>query len=147
MYRKNKSKISGATWNEEFQLPNGSYSIPNIQIYFECIIKKHEAMTKIRSVEIYINIIQNRITFKIKFGYCHGLLTSKTMNLNESTEEKKPKKKNGENVPHIEYMEVVEIHCNIANSKYQYYSWILSTFFPDKSFGELLSISPANHII
>ena len=39
-YRKNsKFKISAPTWNEEFELPDGSYSISDIQDYFEYIFK------------------------------------------------------------------------------------------------------------
>ena len=41
-YKNNKFKISCLTWNEEFELPDGSYSIADIQDYFEYILKKHE---------------------------------------------------------------------------------------------------------
>ena len=41
-YKNNKFKISGLTWNETFDLPNGSYSVSDIQDYFRYIIKKHE---------------------------------------------------------------------------------------------------------
>ena len=44
-YKNNKFKISAATWNEEFELPDGSYSIPDIQDYFEYILKKHGEKT------------------------------------------------------------------------------------------------------
>ena len=44
-YNNNKFKISAPTWNDEFDLPNGSYSISDIQDYFEYIIKKHETVT------------------------------------------------------------------------------------------------------
>ena len=40
-YKNNKFKISAPTWNEEFELPDGSYSISDIQDYFEYILKKH----------------------------------------------------------------------------------------------------------
>ena len=60
-YNNNKFKISTPTWNDEFNLPNGSYSVADIQDYFEYIIKKHE--------HIYVNKIKNRIIFKIKTGY------------------------------------------------------------------------------
>ena len=40
-YKNNKSKISAPTWNEEFKLPDGSYSISDIQDYFEYILKTH----------------------------------------------------------------------------------------------------------
>ena len=45
-YNKNKFKISAPTWNDEFDLPDSSYSISDIQNYFEFIIKKHETLTE-----------------------------------------------------------------------------------------------------
>ena len=39
-YNNNKFKISAPTWSDEFELPDGSYSISNIQDYFEYILKK-----------------------------------------------------------------------------------------------------------
>ena len=68
-YKNNKFKISAPTWNEEFELPDGSYSVSDIQDYFEYIIKKHETVTDNPSIKIYLNKIENRITFKIKTGY------------------------------------------------------------------------------
>ena len=67
-YKNNKFKISAPTWNETFDLPDGSYSIADIQDYFEFIIKKHETLTENHSVQIYVNKIKNRIIFKIKTG-------------------------------------------------------------------------------
>ena len=64
-YKNNKFKISAATWNEEFQLHDGSYSASDIQDYFEYILKKHEANSDNPSVKIYVNKIENRITFNI----------------------------------------------------------------------------------
>ena len=40
-YKNNKFKILAPTWNEEFELPDGSYSVSDIQDYFEYILKKH----------------------------------------------------------------------------------------------------------
>ena len=68
-YNNNKFKISAPTWNDTFDLPDGSYSIADIQDYFEFIIKKHETLTEDPPVEIYLNKIKNRIAFKIKTGY------------------------------------------------------------------------------
>ena len=59
---------------------------------------------------IYVNKIENRITFKIKTGYYLQLLTPETMKLLDSTKSKITKNKNGENVPHLEITEVVLIH-------------------------------------
>ena len=49
-YNNNKFKISASTWNETFDLPNGSYSTDDIQDYFEFIIKKRETLTEDRPV-------------------------------------------------------------------------------------------------
>ena len=64
-YKNNRFKISAPTWNEELELPDGSYSISDIQDYFEYILKKHGEKTVNFSIRIYINKIENRITFKI----------------------------------------------------------------------------------
>ena len=53
----------------EFYLPDGSYSIADIQDYSEFIIKKHETLTENLPVQIYPNKIKNRVVFKIKTGY------------------------------------------------------------------------------
>ena len=68
-YNNNKFKILAPTWNDTFDLPDGSYSIADIQDYFEFIIKKHETLTENPPVQIYPNKIKNRIVFKIKTGY------------------------------------------------------------------------------
>ena len=65
----NKFKVSGPTWNEEFELPDGSYCISDIQDYFTYIFKKHGGKTANFSIRIYINKIGNRITFNIKTRY------------------------------------------------------------------------------
>ena len=91
---------------------------------------------------IYENKIENRITFKIKTGYYLEIVTPETMKLLESTKSKITKGKNGKNVPHLEITELVLIHWNIVNSDYQQDSRVLYTFVPNKSFGQLLDISP-----
>ena len=68
------------------------------------------------------------------------------MKLFGSTENKITKDKNGENVPHIEIIEVVSVHCNIVNNDYQQVSRVLYMLVPNKPFGSLLEISPTNHI-
>ena len=67
--------------NDTFDLPDGSYSIPDTQDYFEFIIKKHETLTENPPVQIYPNKIKNRIAFKTMTGYKLELLTPETMNL------------------------------------------------------------------
>ena len=114
-YNNNKFKISAPTWSEEFKLPDGSYSVSDIQDYFEYILKKHSESVDNPSIRMYVNRIENRITFKVK---------------------------NGENVPHLEIVELVLVQCNLVNNDYQQDSRILYTFLPSKSFGSLLEISP-----
>ena len=80
-YNNNKFKISAPTWNDEFELPDGSYSVSDIQDYFEYILKKHGENTNKPSIQIYVNKIKNRFTFKIKNGYPLELLTKETMKL------------------------------------------------------------------
>ena len=46
LYNSNKFKISAPTWNEKFGLPDGSFSISDIQHYFKYIIKIHETVTE-----------------------------------------------------------------------------------------------------
>ena len=128
-------------------MPDGSYSVSDIQDYFEYILKKHSESVDNPSIRMYINRIENRITFKIKNGYYLELLTPETMKLLPSTESKiTKKKKNGENVPHLEVVELVLVHCNLLNNDYQQDSRILYTFVPNKIFGSLLEISPPNHV-
>ena len=145
-YNNNKFKISSPTWNEEFTLPDWSYSVSYIQDYFQYVLKKHGENTDKLSIQIYVNKIENRITFKIKNEYTLELLTKETMKLLGSTENKITKDKNGENVPHLEITEVVLVDCNMVNNDYQHDSRVLYTFVPNKSFGDLLDISPSNHI-
>ena len=56
------------------------------------------------------------------------------------------KDKNGENVLHLEVVELVLIHCNLVNNDFQQDSRILFTFVLNKTFGGLLEISPTNHV-
>ena len=145
-YNNNKFKISDPTWSDGFELPNGSYLISDIQDHFEYILKKDNENVDNPSIRIYVNKIENRITVKIKNGYYFELLTPETMKLLGSTESKITKCKNGENVPHLEIVDLVLVHCNLANNDYQQDSRILYTFVPNKPFGSLLEISPTNHI-
>ena len=146
LYNNNKFKISAPTWNDKFELPDGSYSVSDIQDYFEYILKKHAENTDKPSVHIYVNETENRVAFEIKSGYNLELLTQETMKLLGSTKNKITKDKNGENIPHLEITEVVIVHCNVVNNDYQQDSRVLYTFVPNKPFGSLLEISPTNHI-
>ena len=145
-YNNNKFKICAPTWNDKFELPDGLYSVSDIQDYFEYILKKHGEDIDEPSVQKYVNKIENRITFKIKNGYSFQLLTPETMKLLASTENKITKDSNSENVPHLEITEVVLVHCNIVNNDYQQDSRVLYMFVPNKLFGSLLEISQIKHI-
>ena len=97
----NKFRISAPTWNEEFELPDGSYSISDIQDYLEYILTKHGEKKINPSIKIYINNIKNRITFKIKTGHYLELLTPERRKLLGNIKSKIKKCKNGENFPYL----------------------------------------------
>ena len=65
-YNNNKFKICAPTWNDKFELPDGWYSVSDIQDYFEYILKKHGENIDNPSVKIYVNKIENRITGILK---------------------------------------------------------------------------------
>ena len=142
IYNSNKFKISAPTCNETFDLPDGSYNISEIQNYIEYIIKKHETIHKNAPILIYANKISNRIVFKIKTGHKLELLSKETMKLLGSTKDVIDSDKNSENVPRLENVEVVLIHCNLVNNSYQQASRVLFTFVRNKQYGQLISISP-----
>ena len=131
-YKNTKFKVSAPTWNNTFDLPDGSYSISDIQDYFEFIIKKHETLTANPPIQIYPNKIKNRIVFKIKTGYKLGLLTPETMKLLGSTEKDVDSDKNSQNVPKLESVEVVLVHCNVVENDYQHALKVLFSFVPNK---------------
>ena len=141
-YNNNKFKMSAPAWNDEFDLPDGSYSISDIQDYFEFIIKKHETLTENPPVQIYPNKIKNRIVFKIKTGYKLELLSSETMKLLGSTKKDVDQDKDGEDVPKLESVEVILVHCNLVNSNYELAPKFLFTFVTNKQFGQLINVSP-----
>ena len=123
-YNNNKFKISAPTWNNKFDLLDRSYSISDIQDYFEFIIKKHETLTENPPIQIYPNKIKNRIVFKIKTGYKLELLSPETIKLlgsikNIIAKKDVDKNKGGEDVPKLESVEVDLMHCNLVNNSYQ----------------------------
>ena len=132
-YKNNKSRISAPTWIDTFDSPDGSYSIADIQDYFELIVKKHETLTENPVIQIYPNKIKNRIVFKIKNGYKSELLTPETMKLLRSTKKVLDKNKNSENVPKLESVEVVLVHCNLVKNDYQHASKVLFSFVQIKN--------------
>ena len=107
-YKNTRFKILAPTWNEEFELPDGSISdSPND---FEYILRKHGEKTVNLSLRIYIDKIENRIMFKSKAAYYLQDLTPERMKLLGSTKSKVTKNENGENVPNLQITEVVLVH-------------------------------------
>ena len=123
-------------------MPDGSYNIPEIQDYFEYIIKKHETIAKTAPILNYTNNITSRIEFKIKTVYKLELLSKETMKLLGSTSSIISEDKNSEYVPRLGNVEVVLVHCNLVNNSYQHHSRVLFTFVRNKQYDQLISISP-----
>ena len=140
-YNNNKFKVSAPTWNDIFDLPDGSYSIVDIQDYFEFIIKIDETLTENPLVQFYPNKIKNKFVFKIKTGYKLELLSPETMKLLGSTKKDLDQDKDGENLPKLESIEVVLVHCNLVNNRYQQAPKVLFNFVPNKQFEQLINIS------
>ena len=99
-------------------MPNGSYSISDIQDYFEYIIKKHENIADNPPVQIYTNKIKNRIVFKIKTGYKLELSSPETMRLLGNTKKDVDQDKDREDVSKLESVEVILVYCNLVNNNY-----------------------------
>ena len=118
-----------------------SYSVSDIQDYFEYILKDMEKTLIILQSIKNVKKIQNRITFKVKIGYYLELIMTETMKLLGKTKSKINKDKNGENMAHLEIAEVVLIQSNIVNNKNLQDSRLLYTFVPKKSFVQLSEIS------
>ena len=138
----NKFKISALTWNDTFDVPDGSYSIAAFQDYFEYIIKKHETIATTSPILIYVNKTNNRIVFKIKSGYKLELLLKETMKLLGSSKSVIDSDKNSELVPKLESVDLVLMHCNLVNNNYQKASRVLFTFVPNRSYGQLMTTVP-----
>ena len=129
---KNKKKIKtlAPTWNDEFELLDGSYSMSDIQCYIEYIIKKHETLRTISPIHVYISRINNRLVFKIKDRYKLQLQTPETMKLFSSTRS-------------LEVVGVVSVHFNLVNDQYQQKSKILYLFTRNKSYAYFLNVEPS----
>ena len=108
-----------------------------MQDYIEYIIKKHETIAETAPILIYANTITNRIVT----GYKLELSSKETMKLLGSTKDTIGADKNRKNVPRLENVEVVLVHCNLINNSYEQHSRVLFTFVPNKQYGQLISIS------
>ena len=67
--KKNKFKVLALAWNNKLELPDGSYSVSDIQYHFEYVIKKHETVHDNLLIRIYVNKRKNKSTFEIKTGF------------------------------------------------------------------------------
>ena len=126
-YNNNKFKISAPTWNDEFDLPDGSYSTSDIHDYFEFIIKKHETLTKNSPVQIYVTGLKqkcfqnkNRIQIRIANSWNNEIIRRHKKDVD--------KDKDRENVPKLESAEVILVHCYLDKNDYQHSSKVLFTF-------------------
>ena len=137
-YHNNKFEILINLNTDKFELPAGSCSVSDLQDYFDYILKKHGENMDNPSISIYVNKVENRITFKIKTEYYLKLLTAERMNSLEALKKKISTVKIDENAPHLEITEVVLVNCNIVNNDYQQDSRVLYTFISNKPFGSLL---------
>ena len=134
--------------------PNKNMALVNLSIYytwenitpeynnnkFIIIIKKHETLTENPPIQIYPNKIKNRIVFKIKTGYKLEI-TPETMKLSGSAKKDVGKDMDCKNVPKLESVELVLVHCNLLKNDYQHTSKVLFTFVPNKQFGQLIIVS------
>ena len=143
-YKNDKIKITAPTWNDEFELPAGSYLVSGIQDYISHIIKKHETLTANPLIHFYIHEINNRLVSKIIDIYKVESQTLETVKLLGSTEKTIDKRQNGENIPSLEVVEEVLAQCNLADNQYQQNYEVLYTFTPNKSYTYLVNVEPSD---
>ena len=122
-------------------MSDGSYSISDIQNYFEYVIKKHETIADNSPLQIHVNKIKNRIVFEIKTGYKLELLSSETMKLLGSARKDVNQDKDDGNVQKLKSVEVALVHCNLVNNNYQQPSKALFIFVHNKQFGQLTTMA------
>ena len=109
---------------------------------FWIYLKKHGEKTDNSLIRIWVNKITNRTTFKIKTGYHLKYFILETIKLIGNIKNEINKDENVENGPHLELTGIVLVHCNIVNNGYQQNARVLYTFDSNKSFRQLLNISP-----
>ena len=118
----------------------------DIQDYIEFIIKNHEKLTKITPIHVYINKINNRLVFKIKYGCKLELEMPETMKLFGSTKKLIDKTKTEEKIPSLEEAEAVLVQCNLVDNQYQQNSEVFYTFTPNKSYAYFLNFEQSDLI-
>ena len=108
------------------------------------MIQKHESTIKDNEespILIYPNEVKNRIVLKIRTGYKLELLIKETQNL-LGEGPLIDKDKNSKNVPQLDQVEYVLLHCNLIQNDYLQNSKLLYEFVPYKKFGQLISVKP-----
>ena len=116
-----------------------------IQDYIKYIIQKHETLTTIPLIHVYINRINIRLVFKVKGGYKLELQMPKTIKLFGSTKKLIEKTKNEEKVSSLQIVEVVLIQFNLVDNQYRQNSTkVLYTFTLNKSYAYLFNVEPNN---
>ena len=115
-YKNNRLKIIAPAWNDESELPDGSYSVSDILNYIKYIIKNYEKLTAISPANVYANRINNILIFKTKDGYTLEFQTPETMRLFGCKNKLIGKTINREKVPSLEVVEVVLVQWNLADN-------------------------------
>ena len=115
-YKNNRLKIIAPAWNDESELPDGSYSVSDILNYIKYIIKNYEKLTAISPVNVYANRINNILIFKTKDGYTLEFQTPETMRLFGCKNKLIGKTINSEKVPSLEVVDVVLVQWNLADN-------------------------------
>ena len=111
------------------------------KVILNTLLKKHGTIANNPPGQVYINKIKNRIVFKIKADYKIELLSPETTKLLESTKKDDDQDKDGQDVPKLQSVEVVLVHCNLVNNNYQQASKVSFTRVPNKQFGQLIIIA------
>ena len=139
IYGKSHTKIINLKYQLQHKIKNFNYLMYHIlyqifKIILHISLKSMEERLVVcqPSIRIYINKIENRIMFKINTEYYHKLLMPEMMKLLESNKSQITRDEHGENVPHLEIIEVILVHCNVVNNDYQQDSGSLNTFLPNK---------------
>ena len=125
--KKNKNgkfKITTASWSEEFELPEGSYSVADIDDYFKFIVKKHTKDHE-KDIEVYANKVKNRVTFKMADGVSLELMTPATQKFLGVFQKTLTGEVDGDKVAELETVQTVLVHCNLVDNDYQRDSRIL----------------------
>ena len=101
----------------------------SVQDYIKYIIKKHETLTAIPPISVYINKINNRLVFKTKDGYKLEIKTPETMKLFGCTKKLNRQNKKRKKVTSLEVVEVVLVQCNLVDNQYQQQSETINLVF------------------